>query len=327
MRVAILGLGTVGRAVAERLLDERWRRGVVDRGHEPPDLVAIGVREPGRSRGIDLPESVDLSDDLPGVIAQDDIDVVVESLGGLEPAGSLILSTLAAGRSVVTTNKALIAARGPELEAMTLQSGAVLRFEAAVSAGIPILAPLVRDLAANRITSLSGILNGTTNHILTAMARDEADYAGALADAQRLGYAEADPTADVEGHDAVAKLVILVRLAFGSWLDTAEVRRTGISGVTADDVEAAGERGEVIKLLCRAARSADGTVTATVAPTAVVRGSAIGSTDGVTNIIEIEADPVGTVAFRGPGAGGPATASAVLADILAIARGDGSSWG
>jgi len=322
----MLGLGNVGRAVAERLVDEGWRRLVAERGYEPPELVAVGVRQPGRRRGIDLPESIDLSDDLAGLVARDDIEVVVELLGGLEPAGSLIRSALAAGRSVVTANKALIASGGAELEALTRQSGAVLRFEAAVGGGIPILAPLVRDLAANRITSVTGILNGTTNHILTAMTRDGADYASALATAQRLGYAEADPTADVEGHDAVAKLVILVRLAFGPWLAPGSVARTGISAVSPAEIAQAAARDEALKLLCRAHRATDGTVTASVAPTSVARGSAIGATDGVTNIIEIEAHPVGTVAFRGPGAGGPATASAVLADVLAISRGDGSSW-
>lgn len=307
------------------------------RGGPELELVAVGVREPGRSRGLVLPASVDASDDLEALVARPDLDVVVELLGGLDPAEWLVRSALEHGRAVVTANKALLAARGPSLEQLSRRTGAALRFEAAVGGGMPILTPLVRDLAATRIKSVAGIINGTTNHILTAMAHDGVAYADALAEAQRMGYAEADATADVEGLDAAAKLAILARLAFGVWLDPDAIPRAspngedgsapGITGVTSQAIAAAGERGLVIKLVARAQGGADEAVLAWVWPVAVARASPIGATDGVTNIIEIEAEPVGRVWFRGPGAGGPATSSAVLADLLALARDEGSTWG
>ena len=238
--------------------------------------------------------------------------------------------------AVVTGNKALLAAHGAELEATARVSGARLRFEAAVCGGIPVLGPLVTDLAADRIAAVRGIVNGTTNHILTAMARDARGYADVLAEAQARGYAEADPTGDVEGGDAVHKLVILVRLAFGAWPDPARVRRStvdtagdappGITGVRSIDLSGAARLGLAIKLVARAERDAEGTVRAAVTPMAVRATSPLGTTDGVTNLVEVVADPVGRVSFRGPGAGGPATASAVLGDLLALARGAGSTW-
>lgn len=327
MRVAILGLGTVGRAVAERLVDTGWRNGVKERGLVAPDLAVVAVREPSRARGVGLPRTVEITDLLDDVVVRPDVDIVVELIGGVEPAGRLILAALRQGHSVVTANKTLLAARGRDLEEAARAGGASLRFEAAVGGGVPVLTPLVRDLSADRIRAVGGILNGTTNFILTAMVRDGADYKDALADAQRLGYAEADPTADVEGFDAAAKLVVLVRLAFGAWLDPADVRRTGITGVTSTDLARVAQDGDVIKLVARAERSTDGSVVASVQPTVVPTGSALGTTGGVTNIIEIAADPLGTIWFAGPGAGGATTASAVLADLLAIGRGEGSTWG
>jgi homoserine dehydrogenase len=207
-----------------------------------------------------------------------------------------------------------------------------------VGGGIPVLSPLAADLAANRVTSLRGIVNGTTNAILTAMARERAAYADALAEAQANGYAEADATADVEGLDAAAKLVILLRLAFGAWVDPAAIPRrpalrdtaslgaAGITGVTAEDVAAAIDQGRLIKLLAMGRRREDGSLEAGVLPSAVFAATALGATDGVQNRIEIEAEPVGSVAFAGPGAGGAATSSAVLGDLVAIARGGGSTW-
>lgn len=322
--------------MAAALLDEGWQDAVQRRGSPTLELGAVGVREPSRSRGVDLPGSVEVSDDLEAVAARPDLDVVVELMGGLDPAERLIRAALEHGRGVVTANKALLAARGASLEGLSRRTGAPLRFEAAVGGGTPLLAPLVRDLAATRITSVSGIVNGTTNHILTAMTRDGVAYAAALAEAQRQGYAEADPRADVEGLDAAAKLVILARLAFGVWLDPEAIPRAspgeegsaaGVTGVTSQAIATAGARGLVIKLLARARREAAGVVDAWVSPVAVSRTSPIGATDGVTNILEIDADPVGRLWFRGPGAGGPATSSAVLADLLALARGEGSTWG
>jgi homoserine dehydrogenase len=200
------------------------------------------------------------------------------------------------------------------------------------------LSPLAADLAANQVLSIRGIVNGTTNAILTAMAREGTAYADALAEAQANGYAEADPTADVEGHDAASKLVILLRLAFGAWVDPAAIPRRptvrdtaslglpGITGVTAADVAAATDQGRVMKLLASGRRRSDGSLEAGVLPSALFGATPLGSTDGVQNRIEIEAEPVGSVAFAGPGAGGAATSSAVLGDLVAIARGGGSTW-
>jgi homoserine dehydrogenase len=204
-----------------------------------------------------------------------------------------------------------------------------------VGGGIPVLGPLAGELAANHVTAVRGIVNGTTNYILTAMTEESRDYDEVLAAAQAAGYAEADPAGDVEGHDAVNKLIILARLAFGAWLEPTDVTtiatdgpgagRPGISGVTAGDIEAARARGFVIKLLALAERSSDD-VRASVVPTLLAADSALGRTNGVLNRIEVDAEPVGTVAFSGPGAGGSATSSAVLGDLLAIAREAGSTW-
>jgi homoserine dehydrogenase len=326
LRVVLLGLGTVGGAVATRLVDEDWRRDVAARGLEPPELIAVGLREPERPRSVKLPESIERSAGLAALAERADVDVVIELLGGLDPAGPLIRRALAAGKSVVTANKFLLAERGPELEATARRSGAALRFEAAVAGGIPILAPLARDLAGNRIERVRGIVNGTTNFILTAMAAEGRDYAAALADAQQRGYAEADPSADVEGRDAAHKLVLLARLAFGVWVQPSGISRAGITAVTAGHVSAATAEGLTIKLVASVGRTAGGRLAGFVEPCAVPRNSVIGATDGVTNVVEVTARPLGTAAFRGPGAGGDATSSAVLADLLALARGEGSTW-
>jgi homoserine dehydrogenase len=236
----------------------------------------------------------------------------------------------------VTANKHVIAHHGPDLEELARRHDAALRFEAAVGGGIPVLGPLATDLAGNRVVAVRGIVNGTTNFILSAMTDEGRDYADVLAAAQAAGYAEADPTGDVEGHDAVNKLVILARLAFGTWLATDAVTTVatdgpgagspGITGIRAADVEAARAAGRVIKLLAIAGTDDEARIAASVLPTPVPAGSAFGRTSGVLNRIEVEAIPVGTVAFSGPGAGGPATSSAVLGDLIAIARGLGSTW-
>jgi homoserine dehydrogenase len=329
LRVALLGLGTVGRAVAGLLVRDGWRGHVSLRGITPPDLVAVGVRDPGRDRGVELPESVERSDDLAVLVDRDDVDVVVELLGGMEPANELIARALAAGKSVVTANKFLLAERGPALEATARHARASLRYEAAVAGGVPILTPLARDLSANRIDRVRGIVNGTTNFILTAMADEGRSYDEVLADAQAKGYAEADPSADVEGRDAVHKLVLLTRIACGVWVQPSGIPRTGITGVTAADVSAAAAEGLVIKLVAsvqRVVTEAGLKLVAFVEPCAVTAASAIGSTRGVTNVVEVSGVPVGRVIFQGPGAGGDATSSAVLADLLALARGEGSTW-
>ena len=225
---------------------------------------------------------------------------------------------------------------GLSLEAAAREAGIALRFEAAVAGGIPILGPLSTDLAANTIHAVRGIVNGTTNHILSAMARDARSYPDVLAEAQARGYAEADPRVDVEGHDAADKLTVLTRLCFGAWLDPSALRRSaprtrgdgapGITGVTTAELGGAARLGLTIKLVARAERDRDGALRAAVSPMAVRASSSLGSTDGVLNLVEVVGDPVGRVSFRGPGAGGQATSSAVLGDLLAIARGGGSTW-
>jgi homoserine dehydrogenase len=332
MSVAMLGAGTVGRAVAEWLLEGPGR--LVTPDGAAITLVAIAVRDLERARAAGIRR--DLLTDAPAhLVADPENDVIIEVMGGDEPARTLIAAALGAGKAVVTANKHVIAHHGPDLEAAARLSGAALRFEAAVAGGIPVLGTLAGDLAANEIQRVRGIVNGTTNYILTAMAQEGRPYDEVLGDAQELGYAEADPTGDVEGDDAVNKLVILARLAFGRWLDPATVGRRpptargdgkpGITGVTDQEIEGAAALGLTLKLLATATRR-DDAIEAAVVPTAVPADSPFGWTDGVTNRIEIDAQPLGTVGMSGPGAGGPATSSAVVGDLLAIARGFGSTW-
>jgi homoserine dehydrogenase len=319
----------VGRAVTARLTDDAWRTNMSARGIDPPQLVAVGVREPGRDRGLKLPPTVHVSDELGAVVARTDVDVVVELLGGLEPANGLVGRALERGKSVVTANKFLLAERGAELESTARKGGAALRFEAAVAGGIPILSPLARDLAGNRVRRVRGIVNGTTNYILSAMAQEGRTYADVLADAQAQGYAEADPSADVEGRDAVHKLVLLTRMAFGVWLQPSGVPRTGITEVSAEDVATAARAGYAIKLIASIESVADeagAQLVGFVEPCAVGRRTIFAATHGVTNVVEVTAEPLGRVIFQGPGAGGDATSSAVLGDLLALARGEGSTW-
>ena len=335
LRVAILGLGTVGGAVARALM-LRGDDLVHATGGRPIHLVAVGVRDPERRRAVEIPSAIARSADLAAVASDPDVDVVVELVGGLEPAGDLIAEALRGGRSVVTANKAVLARRGAELEGVARQSGASLRFEAAVGGGIPVLGPLAADLAADRWSAVTGIVNGTTNFILTAMTEGGWDYATVLADAQARGYAESDPSGDVEGRDAADKLAILIRLAFGDWPDVGAIRRAppavkgdgmpGITGVTAETISAAGDLDLVIKLVAYARRAADGVIGAVVVPVALPSDQPLARIGGVTNLVELVGEPVGRVRFSGPGAGGEATSSAVLGDLIAIARGHGSTW-
>jgi homoserine dehydrogenase len=328
----MLGGGTVGREVIRAF--ELWPERLVADGGSRLELAGIAVRDVERARARGLP--ADLLTDAPAhLVADPDIDVVIEVMGGDEPAHTLIAAALGAGKAVVTANKHVVAHHGAELESISRRTGAPLRFEASVGGGIPILGPLAAELAGNRVMAIRGIVNGTTNYILSAMTDEGRDYAEVLAAAQAAGYAEADPAGDVEGHDAVNKLVILARLAFGVWLEPADVQisaadgpghgRPGITGITSAQIASAGADGAVIKLLAVAERS-NGEVVASVLPTRVPSSSALGRTSGALNRIEIDAEPVGTVAFAGPGAGGAATSSAILGDLLAIARDAGSTW-
>lgn len=332
LRVGVLGAGTVGRAVVDGLTNHPERLVATDGA--PLRLAGIAVRDLDRARLAGLPAEL-LTDAPAHLVADPDVDVIVELMGGDEPARTLIAAALAAGKAVVTANKHVIAHHGPVLEAAARRTGAAFRFEAAVGGGIPVLSPLASDLAGNEIRRVRGIINGTTNYILTAMAQDGRSYEEVLADAQELGYAEADPSGDVEGDDAANKLVILARLAFGRWLDPATIGRRaptargmgrpGITGVTDLEMEGAAALGLTIKLLATATRR-DDEVEAAVMPTAIPADSPFGWTDGVVNRVEVDADPLGTVRLAGPGAGGPATSSAVLGDLVAVARDRGSTW-
>jgi homoserine dehydrogenase len=332
LRVAVLGAGTVGGAVVRSLLARPARLHAAD--GSPLELVGVACRDLDKAREAGIP--ADLLTDAPAhLVASPDVDIIVELMGGDEPAHMLIAAALAAGKPVVTANKHVIAHHGPELEAVARRAEIPLRFEAAVAGGIPVLGPLASDLAANDIVRLRGIVNGTTNYILTAMAHEGRPYSDILIDAQELGYAEADPSGDVEGGDAVNKLVILARLGFGAWLDPDSVVRRpptvrgtgepGITGVRDREMEGAAALGLTLKLLASATRDGDAVMGAVV-PTAVPADSPFGWTDGVENRVEIEATPLGTVRLSGPGAGGAATSSAVLGDLLAIARGGTSTW-
>jgi homoserine dehydrogenase len=333
LRLAVLGAGTVGREVIRGVLEHGSR--LVAAGSPPVAVVGIAVRDLPRAAERGLPEPL-LTDAPAHLVAAEEIDVVVELMGGDEPAHTLIAAALGAGRHVVTANKHVVAHHGAELEAVSRRTGAALRFEAAVGGGIPVLAPLAGDLAANEVHRVRGIVNGTTNFILTSMAESGRSYAEALEEAQDLGYAEADPSGDVEGDDAVNKLVILARLAFGRWLDPGSVVRRpptvrgdgapGITGVTDREIEGAEALGYTIRLLATAERRPNGGIAAAVLPTCVPADSPFGWTAGVTNRIEVEGEPIGSVGIAGPGAGGPETSSAVLADIVAVARGLGSTW-
>jgi homoserine dehydrogenase len=333
LRVAVLGAGTVGSAVVRGFLD-RAERLALDHGPRL-ELAGVATVDPDRARELGVPDAY-ITDAAAHLATARDTDIVIELIGGQEPARTFVRSALEAGKPVVTANKALLAAHGPELEALSRRTGVPLRFEAAVGGGIPVLGPLAADLAANRVTEVRGIVNGTTNFILTAMSEEGRDYGDVLRDAQAAGYAEADPTADVEGGDAASKIVILARLAFGGWLAPhAVVRaaprlrgpgRRGITGVTGEDVAGAAEHGLVIRLVASARPGPGGTIAASVIPTAVPVDSPLGRTRGVLNRIEVDGTPVGSVAFAGPGAGGDATSSAVLGDVLSVARGAGSTW-
>jgi len=323
LRVAVLGAGNVGREVVRSLLS----------GWEGPtfDLIGVAVRDLPKAEAAGMPAA--LLTDAPAHLVANEVDLVVELMGGEEPARTLMLAALEAGVPVVTANKWVIARHGAELEAAARRTQTPFRFEAAVMGGTPILRLLAEDLTGSRIHSFRAIINGTTNYILTEMATRGTDYHDALAAAQEAGYAEADPTSDVEGGDSADKLVILARLAFGVWLDRASVAtavadgKPGITGVTAADLNQAAKRGYAIRLLATARRAEDGSVEAGVMPTAVDVLESISGINGVRNRVDVETDRLGAISLEGPGAGGRATAGAVLADLGALIAGHGSTWG
>ncbi|MFR9729596.1 homoserine dehydrogenase [Saccharopolyspora sp. MS10] len=318
IRVALLGCGTVGTEVL-RLLRGRPEEFAARTG-APVEVTGVAVRRPHKHP--EVPEHLLTTD--AAALVDGDVDVVVELIGGIEPARSLLLRALRGGKSVVTGNKALLAEHGSELYSAADEAGVDIYFEAAVAGAIPLLRPLRESLAGDRINRVMGIVNGTTNYILSAMDATGAGYSETLDEAGRLGYAEADPTADVDGFDAAAKATILASLAFHTRVAATDVHREGISAVSPGDIAAAKSLDRVVKLLaiCERVVDEDGTesVSARVHPAMIPRDHPLASVGGAFNAVFVEAEAAGSLMFYGQGAGGAPSASAVLGDLVAVAR-------
>jgi homoserine dehydrogenase len=312
VRVGIVGLGTVGSGVVRLLVDSADH--ITRHAGRPIVVERAVVRDAAKPRGVQLPGGK-ISADIRDISRDSSISVAVLLVGGLEPARSMMIELLEQGKDVVTANKALLAEHGPELFALARQKGRSIAFEAAVAGGIPIVAAIGECLAANRIESIRGILNGTSNFILSKMEEDGADYADVLAAAQAAGYAEADPAMDVDGTDATQKIALLAHLAFGVWVPWAGIPRTGIEGIDLGLITDAAELGHRIRLVAVASRS-DGRLAMRVAPALVKVGTPLAETRGAFNAVSIVGDAVGRMFFHGLGAGQMPTASAVVADII-----------
>ena len=321
LRVALLGCGVVGSEVA-RLLTEQ-ASDLQARVGRPLELVGIAVRRINRTRpGID---PALFTTDAAALVARPDVDLVIEVIGGIEPARSLILTALGHGASVVTANKALLAEDGATLFAAAESAAADLYFEASVAGAIPIIRPLRESLVGDEVTSVIGIVNGTTNFVLDKMDTDGAGFSETLGEAQELGYAEADPTADVEGFDAAAKAAILASLAFHTRVTAADVYREGITEVTSSDIASAKAIGCVVKLLAICQLNGPGpdgerSVSVRVHPAMIPRSHPLAGVGGAYNAVFVESLSAGRLMFYGPGAGGSPTASAVLGDLVTVAR-------
>ena len=314
--IGLLGMGVVGGGVA-RVLSEKSEQ-LADMAGCPVTLKGALVRDTSKARQYQVPSGV-LSTDVESIISNPDVDIVVEVIGGQEPALDYILKSVSMGKHVVTANKEVMARHGPDILTMARKKGVHVMFEASVAGGTPIVAPLLRDLVANDIVAIHGIINGTTNYILTKMAGEAMDFEAALAEAQALGYAEADPANDVEGTDAASKLAILSTLAFRARVKDTDVYREGITRLRARDFLYASELGYAIKLMAMA-RKQDGSIQVRVHPVFVPANLLIAKVDGVLNAVEIETDLAGPVLFHGRGAGSLPTTSAVVADIVDISR-------
>lgn len=319
-KVGLLGLGTVGAGTAQILLDPAERHPLL----RELEIYRVGVRSLDKPRAVEIPPNW-FTTDLEAIVTDPQVDVVVEVIGGLEPARSLILKAIGHGKHIVTANKAVIARYGDEIFTAANESGVYVLVEAAVGGGIPVIQPLKQALSVNRIHAVTGIVNGTTNYILTRMQRERGDFDDILADAQRLGYAEADPTADVDGLDAADKIAILASLAFGGRIKLSEVYCEGICQVSAADIAYAERLGFVIKLLalakrdtCPVSKEQLDQLQVRVHPTLLPNNHPLASVNDVYNAILVEGDPIGQVMFFGPGAGEGPTASAVVSDILNI---------
>lgn len=320
LRIGLVGLGTVGQGVVRVL--QRNADEIARRAGRAIVVTDVSIRTASAKRECDLSAIRQHQD--PFAVAKADIDVLVELIGGTDTAKAVIEAALAAGKPVVTANKALIAEHGNALLAIAEKAGKPLLFEAAVAGGIPIIKVLREALTGNRIDSVAGIINGTGNYILTQMSAKGQSFAEALAGAQKLGYAEADPTFDVEGIDAAHKLTILASIAFGIPLAFADVHAEGISRVTPQDIQLADELGYRIKSLAIAKRSGPG-VELRVHPTLVPEAHLLARTDGALNAVAVRGDAVGQTVYVGRGAGGDPTASAVVADLIDLARSQGNA--
>ncbi|MEV1172677.1 homoserine dehydrogenase [Nonomuraea sp. NPDC049784] len=318
LKVALLGCGVVGSQVI-RLMHEQ-AEDLTARIGAPLELAGVAVRRLGRKRDVDVDPEL-LTTDAEALVTRDDVDIVIEVIGGIEPARTLIVSALSRGKSVVTANKALLAEDGATLHEAARKGNGDLYFEASVAGAIPLLRPLRESLAGDHVKRVLGIVNGTTNYILDKMDTTGASFTDALEEAQTLGYAEADPTADVEGFDAAAKAAILAGLAFHSRVTAADVHREGITEITATDVASAKAMGYVIKLLAICARSDDGrSFGVRVHPAMIPRTHPLAGVREAYNAVFVEAESAGQLMFYGKGAGGAPTASAVLGDLVAVAR-------
>jgi homoserine dehydrogenase len=319
-KVGLLGLGTVGAGTVQILQDPAQRHPLL----KELEIAKVGVKSIDKPRPVELPASC-LTTDLSAIVADSEIDIVVEVIGGLEPARTLILQAIANGKHVVTANKAVISRFGEEIFTAAANAGVYVLLEAAVGGGIPVIEPLKQSLCGNRIQSVMGIINGTTNYILTRMQNEGADFAAVLTDAQKLGYAEADPTADVDGWDAADKIAILASLAYGGRVDRESIHCEGIRQVSATEISYADKLGYVIKLLGIADRvqtettNQPETLQVRVHPTLLPKAHPLANVNDVYNAILVEGDPVGQVMFFGRGAGSGPTASAVVSDMLNIA--------
>jgi homoserine dehydrogenase len=313
VKIGILGLGTVGTGTVQILRDPVGRHHLL----QSIEIQRVGVRSIDKPRAVDIPADL-ITTDLDSIVTDPEIEIIVELIGGIEPARSLILKAIAHGKHVVTANKAVIAKFGDEIFTAANQAGVYVMLEAAVGGGIPVIQPLKQSLGVNRIHRVTGIINGTTNYILTQMTVEGGEFADILADAQQLGYAEADPTADVDGLDAGDKIAILASLAFGGRIKREDVYCEGIRKISATDIAYAEKLNFVIKLLAIAERLEDGQVSVRVHPTFVPKDRPLATVNGVYNAILVEGEPLGAVMLFGPGAGAGATASAVVSDLLAI---------
>lgn len=313
IKIGLLGLGTVGTGTAEIILDPQGRNSLL----QEIEIKQVGVRSLDKPRSVQFPSEI-ITTDLEKIVTDPEIEIVVELIGGLEPARTLILQAIAEGKHIVTANKAVIARYGDEIYSAANQAGVYVFLEAAVGGGIPIIKPLKQSLGVNRIKSVIGIVNGTTNYILTKMTTAGADFAEVLAEAQQLGYAEADPTADVDGWDAADKIAILATIAFGERIKREEISCEGIRQISATDISYADKLGFVIKLLAIAKTHQQHSLEVRVHPTLVPKTHPLANINDVYNAILVEGEPLGQVMFFGPGAGAGATASAVVSDLVNI---------